>query len=316
MPAHTPIDDDDDTTTVLDVAEDNISDSAEKPDNGNTPDTAEEVAAVEEARKKALLKVAAASEDDDDGEGQPGAMIPRTRFKEVNTRMQKAEAENAALRDLISKGIAPVPAVASAAAPAEPEFDLKATIRKKNAALASGDDDLADELDEKIQQHNVDVATKAALQRMQEENAVAAQRESQAAMERVAKDVKVAYPQLDEKSPQKNEEAIDFVVFKRDQLIARGLVAHKALAQAVENAATVFKFTAPKDGEPAAPTAEDKRIEEARRRNAVAAARQPPELGGTGERATAKARVNVTEMTDEQFAALPEAEKKRLRGDM
>ena len=58
------------------------------------------------------------------------------------------------------------------------------------------------------------------------------------------------------------------------------------------------------------------RLVAARTKNADAANRQPPELGGKGDRATQTARLNVAEMSEEDFAALPAAEKKRLRGDM
>lgn len=324
------IDNEDDLETIVEISDDNPSteigasatgdadSGAKQPeDDGNTPDTPEQLAAKEDARVKALKKVASEAEEDPDGER--GAMIPKGRFNEVNVRMQKAEAEAAALRELIRAGVVAAPAAAPAQAPVadEPQFDLKAMIRQKNAALASGDDEMADELDEKIQKHNVKVATEAALQQMRETNEQAAARQAQAAMEAVAKDVKVAYPQLDEKSTQANPEAIEFVIFKRDRLIADGIVAHKALARAVENAAKVFGFSADKESAATpAQAAVDKRIEEARTRNARAANSQPPILGGNGERATASARVNVAEMSDEDFRALPEAEKKRLRGDM
>jgi len=69
-------------------------------------------------------------------------------------------------------------------------------------------------------------------------------------------------------------------------------------------------------GRLAAPPAPPERTLTQRQANAQAAIQQPPALTGLGERATRLARSDPAKMTEAEFAALPAAEKARLRGDI
>lgn len=281
-------------------------------DNGNTPDTPEQIAAADEARKKALKQVANPDEEDDAAKGK---MIPKGRFDEVNVRMQTAErllAELIAAR-AADKAPAPMPPVE----PAAPAFDVKAAMKQKLAALASGDDDKALELEEQIAEHQLSVATKRAIEQMTAANAELTAAQQQQEMQRAAAELVKAYPQLDPQSPDVDADAIDFVVARRNKLYAEGVPMHMALRQAVDVAAKRFGLNAD-TAEDSSPTKTDPaaaRIIAARTAAAAALNQQPPDLGGRGNRATEIARRNVATMTDDEFAALPEAEKKRLRGD-
>ena len=150
---------DDDQDEVLDVGDtDTATDKADEPeDNGNTPDTPEQIAAANDARAKAIKQLAA-DEDDDEPKGQ---RIPKARFDEVNEErkaLAKQLAEMAAeMAALTGKKAEPEPEK-----PKEPEFDLKAAMRERLQALATGDDDKALELDEKIQEHTLKIATERA----------------------------------------------------------------------------------------------------------------------------------------------------------
>jgi hypothetical protein len=97
----------------------------------------------------------------------------------------------------------------------------------------------------------------------------------------------------------------------RDYYASKGMRADVALQKAVDKIAPMY---APKKEEPAPEPKVDPRGKEAIQRNALAAAAQPMQLNGVGERAS-KARYDVSKMTEEEFDALPASEKKRLRGD-
>lgn len=311
MPGLTHDEDDDNTATLIDPA--NPDADAGDEDNGNGP-TAAEVEAENNARAAALKQVATGA--DGDAEHEAPRMIPKGRFDEVNEERKALAAQlahaNAALAALATGGKAPA---AKEAAEDPPAFDLKAAMRERLQALASGDDDRALELDEAIQQHTLAQATENARRQYEAAQATMTQQQQAAALKATAAELTALYPQLDVKSPDADQDAIDFVVARRDRLMAEGKPAHEALRLAVTVAAKRFGF----DGDESAPTKSDPvaaRLLAARQRNAAAAAAQPPELGGKGNRATQVARLDVEKMTDEEFAALPEAEKKRLRGDV
>jgi len=284
-------------------------------DNGNTPQTPEEIAAAEAARTAALRQVAAGIDDPEAGAGK-GQFIPKGRFDEVNVRKNALELENAQLLALLAAGgKAPAPTAGAPAAAAE--FDARAAMKEKIAALVAGDDDKALELEEKINAHNIKVATAQARAEFEQSNTERTAKQQTEALQTAAAEMKKAYPQLDEKSDKVDPDAIDFVIAKRDALARTGMPPDAALREAVKVVAKRFGFDEPADhGAPSKPNAADDRLVAARARAATAAAQQPPNLGGKGDRATQTARQNVETMTDEEFAALPDAEKRRLRGDM
>lgn len=261
----------------------------EGKDDGNTP----------EAEAPAPAAPAPAPEE--------GAMIPKGRFNEVLTDRNALREQNAELMALLRTN---KPAVEAPAPPAAPAFDIEKAEEQWLAALAAGNDSEALKLRREIR-----AAEKAEAQHAAEAVVEAREQRNQAGLvKEAAAEIKAKYPELNEKSDTKNDDAIDFVVAKRDRLVAQGIPAHKALAQAAENAAKLFGF----GGGEAVPTPvkTDTRAIEARSRNADAANRQPPVLGGKGDRSTQNARTDVAAMSDAEFAALPEAEKARLRGDV
>lgn len=311
------IDDDTDTDELIDpTGKTGTDEIVDETDNGNGPTKAEREA-EEAARQAALKQVAKAGAAEGDDDTTPPKMIPKGRFDEVNEERKRLLDELAEANKALAALATGKPAATQAPAPEpEPEFDLKKAMRERLQALATGDDDRALELDEQIQAHTLKVATENARKAYAEEQATLTAAQQAKALQTAADEMRTKYPQLDHKGEAADADAIDFVIARRDKLVAGGMPMHEALRQAAEVAAQRFGLTtvggaAPTKGEPAAD-----RLAAARARNAAAANAQPPELGGKGNRATETARKNVAEMTDEEFAALPEAEKKRLRGDV
>jgi len=267
-------------------------------DNGNTPDTPEQIAAAEDARKTALKQVA--------GEDK---MVPLSALQEERDRRKELTAQNEALLQALAATNKAAPVAAPAAAP--PAFDMKAARAAHHAALVSGDDAKALELDEQIAEAMLVEGERRALARMRKEQEADSLRVQNEDLQQAGELVKKAYPQLDNKSPNADPDAILFVIAKRDTLVQAGKAPGEALRSAAEQASKLFGFGA---GQPTEDVSTARTIL-ARTRNAAAAAAQPPELSGLGNRATRAQQTNVETMTDEEFAALPAAEKKRLRGD-
>lgn len=278
-------------------------------DNGNTPDP------------EPTTTTTTDEGEGDDPPAAPPQRIPKVRFDEVNTEKNRLAAENATLLAALARLGLPAPGDAPAAAApapaAEPEFNLRAKLKARNEALATGDDELALTIDEEIESHRTKEATRIARKEVEQANQETTQRNAQDAMARVGAQVKTDYPQLDNKSAEVDEDACLYVLAKRDALIRAGKPAHEALREAADLAAVRFGFSKASTGDPT-PTAsaQTARTVAARTVAAKAASAQAPDLAGIGNRASKTAAENVETMTDAQFAALPEAEKKRLRGDM
>lgn len=263
--------------------------------------------------------------DADEIERQNGGLIPKSRFNEVNER-RKAEklradelaAENARLK---AAAAAPAPALAAsahAAAPAAPDFDINGQERAYTEALLEGDTDKALKIRGEINDHILATAEQRASVRVRGELSLAQQATS---LEEASEQAIAEFPYL---NTAEGATALRIIVAARDAYIADGMKPHLALKKAASEVAPRF---APAPAAVAAPgvppsrelsaaaPAIDTRTADALKRGAADSNLQPPAIvNGIGNRAT-QGRIDVTTMTEAQFEALPDAEKKKLRGD-
>lgn len=145
------------------------------------------------------------------------------------------------------------PEVKQPEAKAPEAVDLKELREQHYEAVQAGDKTLALELSEKIEAEVVRRAEAAAEQRVTKREQALEAEEATKALQRVATEAKAKYPALDETGKQADQDAIDFVVSKRDALIQRGTPPHQALEQAVAKAAELFKW----NGQPATANPKD-----------------------------------------------------------
>lgn len=259
----------------------------------------------------------------DDGAGKEarhGAGIPKSRFDEVNTRRKAVEAENERLRKELEEerkqktaapAAAPTAAPAPKAAEAVEQFDPDAKEQEYIEALMAGEASKAAKIRREINQHLVAQASATA-------EATVTGREAKRLLEAEVTTTLQAYPWLD---TEEGADALELISAARDRAISKGVPAHKALRDAVAKIAPRFAPDGAAGDPPAGalPKSQpqgDTRTENAIKRGAADSEAQPPVIqGGIGNRATA-ARVNVAQLDDKQFAELPEAEKRRLRGDI
>lgn len=294
----------DDQIEDLDLNDDgsSVDDPTDGEDRGNdyTPEEKPADPAAEEPQ------------EEDDGRKNGSRMVPITRFNEVNERMKELAAQNQQLLDAITRGT-PQAQQPETAAQQEAPVDLKDLRTRHYAALTEGRDDEAIELQGQIDAVIEERAMQRAMAKMTESQAQREQAMQMQTFQQVVQQIEKDYPQLNAKSDQANDDAILYVVAKRDALIRAGESMSDALRKASDAAAQMFGF-----GEQPShiekPTLENRK-QEALLRNARAAQAQPPQPSGLGNRATAPQRVDVSTMSESEFDALPEAEKARLRGD-
>lgn len=263
---------------------------------------------------------AADPEEGEGGAASPrGGMIPHARFNEVNAARKAAqeradalERELAALRQQQSSA---APAPAPAAAPAAPEFNEAEREKDYANALMDGDVDKAAQIRAEINRH---LRNQAALDaREQQRREAQQQREAVEAEELSAASAKAIqdFPYLN--TPD-GEEALELIVAARNRRVAQGMPIAQALTEAVAAIAPKFApagAATPSRELPGNNPKQDTRTTQAIQRGAQATIAQPPAIqAGVGNRATA-VMVDPATMTDEQFNALSEADKARLRGD-
>jgi len=267
---------------------------------------------------------AAEADGADAGDGRRQAGIPKARFDEVNEgrkealrKLEEAQAEIERLKaaGASADGTAATPAAAKTAAQTDAAtgpagFDVDAKEQEYAEALYAGDGKKAASIRREINAHLVTEATTRAREVAATEFTA---RETQNLLAAAVQTAVAAYPWLNTKE---GEEALDLIVAARDQRIKKGMPPHLALQEAVNKIAPKFAPEQdPAQGLEEGKERKDTRTAQALVRGAADSMLQPPPVqAGIGNRATA-ARIDVESLTDEQYDALPEAEKKRLRGD-
>lgn len=240
---------------------------------------------------------------------QGGQAIPRARFNEVNDQrkeylrqLEAAQRELAALR-----GQAAPTAAADVAAPeAQPTVDEDALEEEYAEALLDGDSKRAAAIRRQIKDHQAVVT-------IQQYEALQHQRASSQLDAQTINSILDEHKWLDTDT---GAEALELIVASAQAKMQAGMPRHQALQEATKLIAPRF---APNDPPsrvlPGAQPRTDTRLVASMQRNAADAMAQPTAVqAGIGNRSQA-GKVDVDNLTDEEYAALPAAERKKLRGD-
>jgi len=246
------------------------------------------------------------------GQGTRGGGIPRARFNEVNDERKAALERAAALEAELAqlRGGQPVQSAAPAAAPAPAaerrQLDVAQAEEQYAQLMLDGDTKEAAKLRMQINAAIED----SAFERYRQANAASA---AQARDLETAASLVQAYPWLDEPE---GAEALDLIEVSMALKVSRGMDKNQALIEAVQTIAPRFAPAGhPPGGIQGQGGSVDIRPERAARRGAQHSMLQPPSVqAGLGNRTTAAA-IDPTKITDDEYMELPEAERKRLRGD-
>lgn len=170
--------------------------------------------------------------------------IPFSVLEAERQRTRELEQQLQALQSASPPATSTPPTSEAPTAKAEPSADLKALFSERDEAMYSGDVEKASELNVKIFNVQQELATQAAIARIEARNAERKAEEDQARTvseteARVAAVVE-KYPFLNFQGPEANKDAIDLVVAQRDLLMSRGVPLPDALDQAVAKVAPLF----------------------------------------------------------------------------
>ena len=155
----------------------------------------------------------------------------------------------------------------------------------------------------------------------QEMSQTVSQDRQQTALQQAANAMEEAYPVFDRNSEDFSEEMTNEVVELRDAFMSTGYEAVDALSKAVKYVVKDHDLDQAQESVPSLAGKAQKTDELAKKRASVsrklkAADAQPPELPGESSSMHGEKTSNLSDMTEEEFAALPEATLKRLRGDI
>ncbi len=242
-----------------------------------------------------------------DGELQ----IPKDRFDEVNERMKNAEGEVKSLKaqlEIVVEEKTPEP---------EPDpYDFASKEKEAMDALLEGDQDKYAEIRSEIRVAERD-------ETLREARKISAQGDSELqetlTFEEAGAVIEGDYPQFVESSESYDsvarEEMLDlFVGYAKSGRYTRV----QALQRAADKAAKMYGLTAV--------SAQEKEIDDPKKvvdiktgdpkKKAEAANNQPPIMETTHGGKSEEPKIDVPSMSDEEFDALPETTKSRLRGDV
>ena len=288
----------------------------EKGEEKDSADDVEEVAEEDTADPEEGILDAEGEEVDDEegGEEEPTAKdsdqrIPKQRFDKINERRKAAEQENA---DLKARVEALEAKASETLEEPVPEFDFDGKEESYMEAVIDGDTELAKSIRKEIRTAEREVYKR-------DTPAVDPITTTQQVKSKMEFDAKVL--ELSDKYDAFNINHDDFdqtltdeAVAMQKSFVSQGQAPADALSRAAEYVAKFYELesnTKATDAPPAKPPAKKTDV----KAKAKAAAKQPPKMNSSiGE---SDDGVGVPEsMTDEEFDALPETTKRRMRGDM
>lgn len=277
---------------------------------------AAEAADKEAAEKEAAAKAAA---DEERARDEKGRFIPVSRHKDVlekeRERADIAERKLAELNDQLKQVDRNVDVQ-------KLETEITELEKAHAKALLDGDADKAAE-------HMRAIRLKERTIAIQESDRLSSRAKDQA-REEVRLDMAIerleaAYPQLNEKSDEFDQTLTEMVLSSQRTYIERDRMAPAdALVKAAATVMEKFKTALPaaaadEKGLQAAKDAAKERTEAQVKANLDAAAKTPAALKDAGkdsDKGGLTEKVDVKKLTDEEFRALPDATKARLRGDL
>ena len=252
-------------------------------------------------------------------EGGKSKVVPHSRFHEVNESLKREREERLRLEEENArlKGAAPKPEEQKPEKPATYDFD--AAEDRYMAAILDGDADKAKEIRREIRAEELKLFESKAGQDAKKAAEEELQKRDQSAeterLQKVLNDVLTKYPFLNNDSEEANQDAIEDVIARRDYYLRKGMSPSKAVAAAVEKVAPRYAPEAKDDGDDGKdkpvkdkPNLSKEKIE----RNVERQKQIPAVMPGVGERGK---DVDYADLSEDEFDALPESEKRKARGD-
>ena len=238
-------------------------------------------------------------------------MVPKSRLDEVLAK-QKA----------LQKQLDDMKAAQEVQENAPDDYDFAAKEVEYQTLVLDGESDKAAALRQEMRKAEKE---QMAFEMRQEMTQTVAQSQQATALQTAAADLEANFPVFDQNSEVYNAEYTQEVIELRDAFMTQGFGAVDALSKAanfVIKSNDLAETTSDTESALASTKAPTGNADEVAKKRAQvskklkAAEAQPPELPGESSANRGEKTLDVASMTEEEFAALPEATLKRLRGDI
>ena len=238
-------------------------------------------------------------------------MVPKSRLDEVLAK-QKA----------LQKQLDDMKAAQEVQENAPDDYDFAAKEVEYQTLVLDGESDKAAALRQEMRKAEKE---QMAFEMRQEMTQTVAQSQQATALQSAAADLEANFPVFDQNSEVYNAEYTQEVIELRDAFMTQGFGAVDALSKAanfVIKSNDLAETTSDTESALASTKAPTGNADEVAKKRAQvskklkAAEAQPPELPGESSANRGEKTLDVASMTEEEFAALPEATLKRLRGDI
>ena len=283
---------------------DDTAEDDEKADDGDDAPAETEEEEGEEAEEPA-----------DEPESKQSTVIPKSRFDAINERRKQAEREAADLRRQLEErsqqSTREQPAQEQA-----PAFDFDAKEQEYMEAVVDGDFDKAKQIRGEIRQ-----AEKAEFERVATEKAerTTSVSKQQADLDASIKAAEDTYPELNPTSEGFDSVLVDEVADLMGGWVRSGkYTPAQAMDKAVKTVAKLYDLggEAKQELQTEKPSLREKTsIKEEVRKKTKAAAATPPAMDKAGEGVAKEIKVDINDLSEDEFDALPESKLRELRGD-
>jgi hypothetical protein len=282
----------------------------EVEDEGDEEEPAEPDTEEEESTAEAPEEVTPEPEPVEEAP-KKAKMVPKSRLDEVLAK-QKA----------LQKQLDDMKAAQEVQENAPDDYDFAAKEVEYQTLVLDGESDKAAALRQEMRKAEKE---QMAYEMRQEMTQTVAQSQQATALQSAAADLEANFPVFDQNSEVYNAEYTQEVIELRDAFMTQGFGAVDALSKAanfVIKSNDLAETTSDTESALAATKAPTGNADEVAKKRAQvskklkAAEAQPPELPGESSANRGEKTLDVASMTEEEFAALPEATLKRLRGDI
>lgn len=255
-------------------------------------------------------------EDDPEGEAPKGEQPPAKDDKNVELRVKKALAQRDAAREELAQLRAQLEKSQTKQENVKSEADelresLETLYEQVEEARAVADTKTAAQLQRQIDAAN---RTLSKLEAAEHTTAIIAQRNEDATYDKMIDYLEDVVPSLNAKSDEYDPELTRELQFDVDAYIKAGVQPTVALRRAVIRMFRADVFSAAPAETPAQAPAKPKQKAPNIQKALQTAAKEPPSADSRGKH-TDQPRIDVANMSDEEFDALPEATKRKMRGD-
>ena len=288
----------------------------EVPHETSEVETAEEAEQPEEEVEEEVAELEEEPAPDPAPEPkQKGQTVPKSRLDDVIKERNELRREMEAMKESQKPP-----------APAAPAYDFEANEKKYQDAVLDGETEKAKGIRAEINE-----ATRAQLsaELTQEVERTVNRKNEESALQIAADKLQADFPMFDQDSSDYNEAMTQEVIDLRDAFIVKGDRPVDALAKASQYVISTHDISASQSeestglaGKAAPPKKTVDEVATQRKKKAQvaskldAASKQPPELPGESSSNHGEKALDISNLSEEEFNALPEATLKRLRGDI